>query len=248
MTSTEHRNAPFLTPELWAKIFVHLGESEVGNLQPYHILDQQQHQREMHQLKLVCKQFNGIFASNFGLVQQLYLTEGFLVSSLPSLLAWLQQSKRSVRTFQSTCKSPLLEVVLAALLSSESRIKLMGICVSSACSIPVVARFTRLEKCFLANNGEHLDTADYHLDLTPLKAFSRLMDLTLEGGFKEFRGLTRLVLVEASIWDVQEFAPNLQHLHATDSSLVGTHTHGLSVCTALTLLVLSNARLMDNEW
>ena len=161
------RLASSLTPELWTKIFVHMEElAENPYPFPHFTFDQKQPQGEMHQLKLVCKQFRDIFASHPGLVQRLYIGEDFLATSLPSLLDWMQQSKGSVQTFQSTCERPLVDIVLTALLSSTSSMNIADVREVSSCSILMIARFTRLEKI-------KLDTCVCHLDLAPLGVLQR---------------------------------------------------------------------------
>lgn len=74
--------------------------------------NRKERQAEVHQLKLVCKQFRDVYASHPGLVERLYVSFSFSVSSLPSLLAWVQQNKGSVRCFLSDCGSPLVDAVL----------------------------------------------------------------------------------------------------------------------------------------
>ena len=203
-----------------------------------------EHQRDMHQLQLVSKLFKDVFSSNSGLIQRVYLGEGFSVTLLPSLLAWLRKRRSSVRALYSTCESQLLDVVLAALLSSEPSVEVVNVCTSGPCSVSILAMFTRLEKCYLFNDGETT------LDLAPLGVLTRLSELALQGRFKELyrlTGLTKLETTEAEIWDVQELAPTLQCLVLRHSHLSGILTQGLSACTALTHLALFTARLVENS-
>ena len=220
---------PSLMPELWAKIFVHLEESAKSSHPfPQDTLDPQQHQREMPQLKLVCKQFRDIFASNSGLVQRLYLSVDFPDTSLPNLLDWMQQSKSSLQTFQSTCKSPVVEIVLTALLSSKSSITFVNIRHDiSTWSIPIIASFTTLEKCCLNHSS------DLHVHLAPLGVLKRLHSLTLQGQFMELHHLTVLTClecIEASVCDVQGFAPTLQPLRlVVQQSLQSSYAASVSL-------------------
>ena len=83
MDDIGQQTVPALTPELWSNVFAHVEElPENFDTQPQ---DQQQNQAEVHQLKLVCKQFRDICASHSVLVQRLYLADGFSSErSLPS--------------------------------------------------------------------------------------------------------------------------------------------------------------------
>lgn len=135
---------PSLTPELWSNVFAHVEElpENFGN----HQQDQRRNQAEVHQLKLVCKQFRDIYASHSGLVQRLYL--GFSSErSLPSLIAWLQQNKSSIQTFQSEEEgNSLVDVVLSLLVSSETSMRMVNVFDVGVCSIPLIATFSSLEK------------------------------------------------------------------------------------------------------
>ena len=70
-SGVERQNAPALPPELWAKVFSHLEELP-ETIEPWDDPDQKQNQAEVHQLKLVCRQFRDILASHSGLMQHLY--------------------------------------------------------------------------------------------------------------------------------------------------------------------------------
>ncbi|KAL3152695.1 hypothetical protein ABBQ38_012288 [Trebouxia sp. C0009 RCD-2024] len=123
MGRVEQQNS-HLTPELWANVFAFL-EDRPGSIQP--ATTQSRQQKEVHRPKLVCKQFREIYESHSGLVQALYLNSDISVGSLPSLLTWLQQNKSSVKTFRAEVGSPLVEVVLGALISRLSSLKRVGI-------------------------------------------------------------------------------------------------------------------------
>lgn len=141
-----------------------------------------QHQAEVHQLKLVCKQFRNVYASHTGLVQRLYLSRDFSVASLPSLLAWLHQSKSSVHMFTSPCEGQLVYAVLAGLAASQPSMRMIG-CVLDTFSISLVASFTNLQKCAIWQHEEE------HLDLAPLRVLSRLTHLVLQGHFEHPIGM-----------------------------------------------------------
>ena len=241
MDHIEQRNAPSLTPELWAKVLSLTEELPEFSCGPH--LTQKRHQARVHQRKLVCKQFRDVFASHPGLVQRLYLWSDFSVTALPGLLAWLQKSKSSISMFQSVCRSPLVDIVMAAFLSEPS-IKFVDTLRVNACTISIVGTFTSLEKCSLRH------TQAEYVGLAPLGALQSLKYLILSGNFKEIHhlaGLTRLQFTDARVLGVQELAPTLQHLEIHDSTLLGIHAQGLSACTALTMLVLDSARLMGNH-
>ena len=157
----------------------------------------------------MCKQFREIYASHSGLVQRLYLHSSFSVSSLPILLAWLQQNKNSIQMVRTTCGTPPVDSLLAGLVSSEPSLKMIDVCQISACSLSLISAFTSLEQCAL----EH--TAAERLDLAPLGFLPRLNHVVLIGcfqGLHHLAGLTRLDCTNAFIWDVQKFTPTLHHL------------------------------------
>ncbi|KAL3156276.1 hypothetical protein ABBQ32_012549 [Trebouxia sp. C0010 RCD-2024] len=233
--------APCLTPELWAKVFAHLEESpEVANIWDYEL--QQQNQAQMHQLKLVCKEFGEVCASHTELVQRLYVSGDFSVSSLPSLLAWLRQSKNSLTIFTASCEGQLVHAVLAGLVASQLNIRAVG-CTLDAFSIPLVAGFANLEECAIWHSREQLD-------LAPLGSLPHLNHVVLHGEFQQLyhlAGLTRLDCSGADVSGVRKFAPTLQHLEIDHSNMREVHPQGLSACTALTQLVLKNALMTDNS-
>ncbi|KAL3152699.1 hypothetical protein ABBQ38_012292 [Trebouxia sp. C0009 RCD-2024] len=196
----------------------------------------------MHRLKLVCKDFRKVCASHTELVQRLYVSCNFSVSSLPSLLAWLRQSKSSVTMFTASCEGQLVDAVLAGLVASQPNMRTVG-CTLDAFSISLVAGFANLEKCAIWYSQDQLD-------LTPLGRLPRLNHVVLHGSFQQLyhlAGLTRLECTQADVSDVGEFAPTLQHLEIDNSKLREVHSQGLSACTALTQLVLKNAVLKDSN-
>lgn len=96
MSDIKQPSSVSLSPDLWAKVFAHLqdGAETLGDTFPANgaeLWEQKQKQAELHQLKLVCKQFKGIHASHSELVRRLYLGPEFSIRALASLLAWLQQ-------------------------------------------------------------------------------------------------------------------------------------------------------------
>lgn len=184
MTRTRRRNGPSLTPELWAKVFAHLQEPPKYE-GSWDDQIQKQHQAAVHQLKLVCKQFRNVYASHTGLVQRLHLCRDFSVTSLPTLLAWLQQGKGSVHMFTSPCEGQLVYAVLAGLAASQPRMTMID-CVLDAFSLSLVASFTNLQKCAIWRpEGEYLD-------LAPLRVLPRLSHLLLQGHFEQLHHLAAL--------------------------------------------------------
>ncbi|KAL3151155.1 hypothetical protein ABBQ38_15512 [Trebouxia sp. C0009 RCD-2024] len=239
MKKSVRPTAPSLTSELWAKVFAHLELPQKNGSWDY--FDQRQQQARLHQLKLVCKQFREVFTSHPALVQQLYISSDFCVRALPSLLAWLHQSKNSVQYFQSECRSPLVDAVVSGLVSPQPSLKSVSIRDISVCSLSLLAAFTRLETCSLWNAKEE------RLDLTPLQGLPRLTHLSLGGQFMQLHhlvGLTHLQCVGASVLGVRKFALTLQHLEIKHSTLRDIDTRGLSTCPALTHLELNNVCLV----
>ena len=241
-----YQKAPALSSELWANVFVHMATPSERFYKRDDTNDwlYKRRQKEMHQLKLVCKLFRDVFASHSGLVQHLYLHQAFPARLLPSLLAWLQQSKSSLQTFMSAYGEPLADVVLAGLLTSEQHLKSVRLSGTTSCSTSLLAAFSRLEKCVLVH-----ETAD-HLNLAPLRGLARLQHLYLIGRFQQLHhlaGLTQLECSNAEVLGVQEFAPTLRHLTIEDSLLQDMHTNGLSACTGLTQLTMRECTIYDSN-
>ena len=235
-------NAPTLTPELWAKIFANV-EQRSDRIDPCEAFLQKRNQAEVHQLKLVCKQFRSVFKTHSELVQRLYLDWHFSVSLAPTLLAGLHQNKGSIRVFWSKCTSPLVDMVMAVLLSAPN-ISIVDMLDVSAGTISLVGTFKRLKTCSLRHDSEA------HLGLAPLAALPRLQQLVLQGQFSELRhltGLTKLECVSSRVWGAQNLSPALQHLELTDSVLFDVHAQTLPTCTALAHLVLSDAALIGDH-
>ncbi len=116
-----------LTSELWTEVFAHVETARIGYRSWYDIEDDQQNQRQLHQLRLVCKQFNEVFAAQPLFLKRLSLPLAFPKSSLPSLVAWLQQSKDCLQIFEANCVSPTVDVVLGALTSITSQLKFINV-------------------------------------------------------------------------------------------------------------------------
>ncbi len=72
MSRTVSPAAPLLNPDVWTEIFVRLENRQFGTWS-WNDAEVRQQQRELHQLKLVCKQFNDISTSQPELVQGLHL-------------------------------------------------------------------------------------------------------------------------------------------------------------------------------
>lgn len=238
-----------LTPELWAKVFalVEKRPETIENIADLtfttHRLARQE-QAQVHQLKLVCKQFRDIYATHSGLTQRMFLYQSFPARLLPGLLAWVQQNKISVQIFQSAEPSSLMDAVLTGLVLSEQYIRLANLRSVSACSISLIATFRTLEKCGLWSKPRH------YLDLAPLGSLPVLTHLDLPGdhhSLHHLAGLTWLVCTSAAIDNVQQIAPSLQHLEIKSSTLTGMHSWGLSLCTGLTQLVLGDSILTGND-
>lgn len=196
----------------------------------------------------MCKQSRDIFAAHPGLVRQVFISSTFSSRALPSLLAWLQQTKDTVQALQSADGSSL-DAVLTALMTSGQPIKvrdirLQTLTYSCARSTTLVSAFMRLEECALSYQGSEA------LDLTSLRVLPTLNHLNLSGRFKQLHHLTslsRLVCTHAGLYETQAFALTLQHLAVDDSYLSGIHAHGLSANTALTQLVWRNSLMRDTH-
>ena len=242
MSSTKQQNAPSLTPELWAKVFAHL-EQQADNADIY---TGTQNQADVHQLKLVCKQFRGIVESHSELVQRLFLDSyfSFVPRKIPSLLAWLHQNKGSIRVFCSECRSPPVDIVMAGLCSAPN-ITVVDLSDVNAYTVSIIGTCIGLEQCSLA----HMKAE--HVGLALLGALPKLRQLMLrQGNYKELHHMTSLTWLECGsscVLDAQEFPPALQYLAITDSDFVGVHAQTLPACTALAHLELRNASLRGNN-
>ena len=237
--------APLLNPDVWSEVFARLEDRQVET-GSWNDAKARQQQRELHQLKLVCKQFSDIFTSQPELVQGLHLHSKLPRNATTSLLAWLRRSNGSVQTFTSSCDTSLMHAVMAGLIASSPLLRVMDISNTTSWSIQLTAAFTSLEKCALQQNGAELR----YLDLTPLQGLPKLQHLHLQGHFKQLHRLPSLTSLQCKDAEISatlncNFGSMLQFLMLKDSSLQGVHANGLQACTALTELVLSAARLLD---
>lgn len=80
MSDIEEPVTVSLSPDLWAKVFAHLDDrAEISRL--LDLPKRKHNQAEVHQLKLVCKQFKQIRADHSEVVQRVYLCPEFSVGS-----------------------------------------------------------------------------------------------------------------------------------------------------------------------
>ena len=105
---------PDLTPELWAEVFAHMQDSQVPTGSTcYEEMDSCWQLQQLLKLRLVCKRFEEVVASNPQLLCRLSVHEDYPSSSLLRLLGWLQSGKHSLDVFEATCGSPMVDAVLA---------------------------------------------------------------------------------------------------------------------------------------
>lgn len=232
----------WLSVDLWAEVLCYL-RPQTHTGQEYADAEKEQivaerHQR-FHQLRLTCKLFNQVFLRNQELSSRLYIKANFQHSALSSLLPWSYRYKGSVHTFTASCGSPCAEVALAGLYGA----KLTSVVIRDAasCTISTLAAFTSVTICDLHTSG--------NLVLTPLKALQNLRDLVLRHGTFELgtitAGLTRLYLsvADATFEPDCNFVSTLHCLRMHTSSLSGLHAMGLSACSALRSLILTDAEI-----
>jgi len=224
-----------LTAELWTEVFAHVEAAQIRYRSWNDIEDDHQNQRQLHQLRLVCKQFNEIFAAHPLFLRRLSLPEAFPSSSLPSLLAWLQQNKSCLKIFEANCASPTVDVVLSALTSITSQLKFINVGeVSIARSIQLLGGFSNLEKCSLWAVDKAV------ISLYPLQALPKLRSLWLRGCFDGLASLEHLTHMQcfAGLLDCTgscKFVRTLQQLDVKDTTL---QNFDISVCQGLQVLKL----------
>ncbi len=231
-----------LTPEQWAEIFARL-ETDQTDLRHWdaRYLEQQRH---LHSLKLVCKQFNQVYKAYPQLLLRVSL-ESLDSKRLPSLARLLQQCKNSLQILEAYCGSPLVDALLATLISPASRLRLADIFGVSNCTVNLVSMFQNLEICALAT------VIGSNIDLAPLAKLAKLQNLHLEGGefvnLDQAAHLTRLRVVMASVECSEDcgFAGTLQKLEVDNAPKCFIHTEGLSACTALKELLWTHSNLVD---
>ena len=226
-----------LTSELWTEVFAHVETAQMGYRTWNDIQDDQQNQRQMHQLRLVCKQFNEVFAAQPLFLKRLSLPLAFPKSSLPSLLAWLQQSKDCLEILEANCASPEVDVVLDALTSVTSQLKLINLCeVNITRSVRLLGSFSNLEMCNLwAVNW-------VVISLYPLQALPKLRSLGLMGKFDGLASLEHLTHLQCftGVLDCTgscEFARSLQQLDLKHTTL---QNFDISICQGLQVLQLDS--------
>ncbi len=231
-----------LTAELWTEVFAHVEAAQIRYRSWDDVEDGKENQRQLHQLRLVCKQFNGIFASQPFFLRRLSLPLAFPSSSLPSLLAWLQQNKNCLTVFEANCSSRMADVVLGALTSSTSQLKLIDLSdASTACSLQLLGSFSSLEMCGLSS-------ADGVLNLTPLQALPKLKSLSLTGSFDGLASLTHLTYMECMVATIDcskscKFMTALQHLDMISTTFKNFDYRGPSVCQGLRVLAVQTSKV-----
>ena len=232
-----------LTAELWTEVFAHVEAAQIRYRNWHDVEDDQHNQRQLHRLRLVCKQFYEIFAAQPLFVRRLSLRDAFPSSSLPSLLTWLQQNKSCLELFEANCSSHMADVFLSALTSSTSQLKLIDIGhASTACSVQLLGSFSSLEMCALSS-------AEGVLHLTPSQALPKLRSLWLAGSFDglaSLRHLTHLRCYAATI-DCSgscNLMTALQHLDMKNTTLENSDDRGLSICQGLRKLTLQKSKVI----
>ena len=231
------RQQGLLTSELWTKVFAHVEAAKMG-YRTFNKIEQDQHnQRQLHQLRLMCKQFNEVFAAHPLFLKRLSLPQAFPISSLPSLLAWLHQSKDCLEVFEASCGGPTVDVVLGALTSVTSQLKHITVA-STACSIQLLGRFLSLETCAL-------NSRTGSLNLTPLQALPKLRSLRLTGNFNGLASLSHLTHIQCLDGTIDctgscKFGKTLQQLDANSTTFTN---FDISVCQGLQVLKLDMSRV-----
>ena len=224
-------------------MFAHVEASQIRYRSWNDIEDGQQNQRQLHQLRLVCKQFNEIFAAPSLFLRRLSLDEAFPSSSLPSLLTWLHQNKSCLKVFEANCGSHMTDVVLGALTSFTSQLKLADISAASiACSVQVLGSFSSLEMCALSS-------AEGVLNLTPLQALPKLRSLWPAGIFDGLASLRHLTHLRCSAATIDcsgscKFMTALQHLDINQTTLEGFDDRGPSICQELRVLEVQKSKVI----
>ena len=85
-----------LSDDLWAKIFVEVGVGVEGSVRPEreHPSNRPDAQKDLFQLRLVCRKFNDVFKRHTRLFRDLVLPQKLTEWSIHSLLAWLVWRQR----------------------------------------------------------------------------------------------------------------------------------------------------------
>ena len=213
----QDRAPPALTPEIWAKIFAYL-EDEHTAFRSYNEIQSRQEVQQRLQLRMVCKQFNDVYAVH---MHRLNLPVSFPTSALPGLLAWLRQSRVSITVFEATCGTSVTDANLGAFVLSCAPLRVIDVSRVSSCSMELLSAFLCLKQCSLG--GQEL--GDFQ-DLSPLRNLPNLTDLLLCGDFfaiNRLQHLTALQLQNSVVraTDNCNFASILQKLMMEDSHLHG---------------------------
>ena len=219
-------------------------EDEDTAFRSYTEIQSRQEVQQRLQLRMVCKQFDDVYAVH---MHRLNLPISFPTSALPGLLAWLWQSRVSITVFEAICATSVTDVILGAFVLSSAPLRVINVSHVSSCSLELLSAFLCLKQCSLS--GQELE--DFQ-DLTPLRNLPNLTDLLLCGDFCGLNMLQHLTSLQlqtsvAKATDICNFASVLQKLILEDSQLHGLHPHGLSACTSLRLLQLSESLLYDQE-
>lgn len=232
-----------LPTDIWSRIFAflkpnceyleyHDGDGEVERVAAQ--------QAQLHQLRLVCTNFNQIIEQHPQLLDQL-LPSDLSSEGLPSLVCWLKRHNGSVRIFMPFCSTQCQAVLLDALLCPSSQLLKVYLMESTMLHVHMLSAFTTITKCSLFN------PISEPMDLKPLHTLCSLQELFLEYG--EYTAvplashLTWLDIHQSTVSCVQLFGgtAGLRDLLVKNSSLVSFCREGLSGCSGLTCLDALNS-------
>jgi hypothetical protein len=186
----QHRVPPALTPEIWAQIFALL-EGEHTAFRSYTEIQSRQEVQQRLQLRMVCKQFNDVYAVH---MHRLNLPFSFPTLALPGFLAWLQQSRVSITVFEATCRTSVTDAILGAFVLSSAPLRAVDLSCVSSCSVELLSAFHCLKQCSLG--GQELGQFQ---DLSPLRNLPNLTDLLLCGNFFALNRLQHLTSLQQTL-------------------------------------------------
>ena len=241
-----------LPVEIWARVFAAAQESiymyRSAGPQSYFSEEMAAEQAWFHgPLKLVCKNFSGIFAEHPDLYS-IYVHAAPQTKHVASWLNWMQQHGHAVQdvTVSGDC-SGMPEAVLPVLHLQQAPLQAARISDSQDQGLYLLASFQTLTDCRL-----HAPAQD-HLNVQPLQALPRLKRLELWNGsfgrIEMLEHLTSLIVTDAQVecFEDSRSVTSLLELHLEDSQLTRFHSRGVGACTGLVDLMLGGASMLADN-
>ena len=227
-----------LPANVWSEVFSRLaGELHVSLSLPWKLNKYVRSQARYYELHLVCQTFHAVFQQDSHLSGRVILPVAFDDQSLPSLLLWLQQHGKAVRTLVACVLDPHSSKAIQALLIDAPGLSRAQILCCSPTTVRLLSMLSSLTTCEL-----NAPVEDKCLNIDALQSLDNLQVLALmDGDFCAAQlpcHLTSLRMEHAVVKVSHSCActPSLQKLSLLKSQLSKFHEQGVFACLSLETL------------